>query len=202
MRRFVWIYALCEADGTPRYVGKTVSPSARFRQHLSDRRHTRKARWIRALAAAGCRPHMVLLEAVPLSRWVCAELRWTLRLSRRFDLVNMTVAPPSRARRARRRISAFLGVNTRRSHAPLSVVEGDWESSHAALVTQRALASAMHEAQASVPLAAQWMEVSERTVNAWLSGRHPLNINAVLRSAELRDEFLRYLDACDTTEAA
>lgn len=80
------IYALCEPNGAPRYVGKSVWPHQRFGNHLSRarrQRHTpRVTDWVRELLDAGQRPQLRFLEVVPEADALKAERRWIDELRR------------------------------------------------------------------------------------------------------------------------
>ena len=74
------IYALSDPrNGDVRYVGWTVNPKRRLRDHLSEsrRKDTYRARWIRALSSLGLVPVMTVLEpGVGETTWAEAETRW------------------------------------------------------------------------------------------------------------------------------
>ena len=76
--RTTYIYALRDPrDGQVYYVGKSNSPRMRYVDHLADKNtNARKTAWIDDLAAAGLKPQMDILEAVPLSEWQQAEKNW------------------------------------------------------------------------------------------------------------------------------
>ena len=73
--RTTYIYALRDPrDGQVYYVGKSNVPRLRYMAHLEDKdTNAHKAAWIDDLAAAGFKPQMDILEAVPLSEWQQAE---------------------------------------------------------------------------------------------------------------------------------
>jgi hypothetical protein len=76
----VRIYGLLDLEGRVRYVGKTREPlGRRVTGHLQDARRGRRSRacdWLRALAAGGARPGVVLLEVVDEEHWRDAEVAW------------------------------------------------------------------------------------------------------------------------------
>lgn len=89
------IYALCEEDGSPRYVGKTD-----YYLHVRHKAHLRAAakarlpvhKWLRKRVSAGRRAVIRLLEYVPAGGdWAGAERRWiaAYREGGR-DLLNLT----------------------------------------------------------------------------------------------------------------
>jgi hypothetical protein len=88
----VWIYALCDADRQPRYVGKANDPSERLKSHLRDKTRSRKVAWLRELKSRGLRPVLVLLQEVPVTAdWETAERRWISRFRKRgIALLNVS----------------------------------------------------------------------------------------------------------------
>lgn len=89
------IYALCEEDGSPRYVGKTD-----YYLHVRHKAHLRAAgkarlpvhRWLCKRVAAGRRSVIRLLEYVPAGGdWAAAERRWVAAYrADGCDLLNLT----------------------------------------------------------------------------------------------------------------
>lgn len=67
------IYALIDAAGNARYVGKANDPEARLKSHIRDsrRRNTPVACWIRSTT-----PSMIVLDIVPANEWRAEERRW------------------------------------------------------------------------------------------------------------------------------
>lgn len=96
--RATWVYALCEPDGTPRYVGSTVRSESRLAEHVRDKASTAKTRWIRGLSAVGKAPRLVTLECVHGEERNRLEFRWIQRLRSRFSLVN-SIVPSTRPSR-------------------------------------------------------------------------------------------------------
>ncbi len=96
-----YIYALVEArpgKSGVRYVGKSINPLARFRQHIWEarRRHrqgraTHKDRWILSHLEAGVEPQIVVLERVQRDDEDDAERTWIEDLrGDGHDLLNTT----------------------------------------------------------------------------------------------------------------
>ena len=74
--REAYIYGLKDPrTGLTRYVGKSVDPKARLKDHLRARSNTHCARWIRTLRAIGLKPEIIILEG-PCKDWEEAESRW------------------------------------------------------------------------------------------------------------------------------
>lgn len=104
----VFIYALCEpGTRTVRYIGQTLNPEKRFREHVwhSRKRRTHLGNWIRELQRRGVRPNLVVIREVPYSDWPEAE-RSFIRIARGLGmrLVNSTeggegVVPTSETRK-------------------------------------------------------------------------------------------------------
>lgn len=93
--RIVAIYALCEPDWTPRYVGKTVQfLHERHKAHI--RAATRGGKlpvhyWLRKRMAAGEMLAIKLLEYVRDGAWAERETHWISSLRQAgADLLNMT----------------------------------------------------------------------------------------------------------------
>lgn len=89
------IYALCEDDGSPRYVGKTdYYLHVRHKGHLRDADKARLPvhRWIRKRIESGSRSVIRLLEYVPAGGdWAAAERRWIAEYRERgCNLLNLT----------------------------------------------------------------------------------------------------------------
>lgn len=91
--RIAYIYGLCDPrDGLIYYVGKSNAPQRRFIQHLEDKdSNVRKVAWIDGLTAAGLKPEMRILEAVPRSEWAQAERAWIAHgINEGWPLTNLT----------------------------------------------------------------------------------------------------------------
>lgn len=80
--RPTYIYVLCEPDGeTVRYVGKSVNPEYRYRQHVSRHELKRvpcyKSNWVLSLLNRGLKPVMHIIEEVaPGDDWPARERYW------------------------------------------------------------------------------------------------------------------------------
>lgn len=61
-----------------RYVGKSIHPNIRFRQHINDKRHKNhhKQNWIRSLLKCDLKPELIILERVDRTCWKEAECWW------------------------------------------------------------------------------------------------------------------------------
>lgn len=85
----VWIYALCDSDMTPRYVGKSAHPEFRKHGHSTERGESPKSKWIAGLKAAGESPRLALLQEVSVLDWGRHERRWIARFrAMGFPLLN------------------------------------------------------------------------------------------------------------------
>ena len=62
----VYIYALTEPDGTPRYVGQTADVARRLAEHKRDSASAPVRRWTRSLAARGLEPGLRVLHRVSM----------------------------------------------------------------------------------------------------------------------------------------
>lgn len=89
----IHIYGLFEpATGELRYIGKSINPAARLRNHLNDKSKCHRANWIQALQRQGLTPRMEIIETLwgewP---WQEAERFWIRRtLQAGCRLVNNT----------------------------------------------------------------------------------------------------------------
>lgn len=91
------IYALCEEDGTPRYVGKTdYYLHVRHKAHISDSRRSPRLpvhRWLAKRAGQGKRLAIRLIEYVPAGGdWAARERHWIAQYREQgADLLNLTL---------------------------------------------------------------------------------------------------------------
>lgn len=79
--KMTYIYTLTDPrTGEIRYIGKANNPQTRFRVHTSPRRYQKDtyyvSRWICALAKAGFKPYLNVLEMVHMSVWREKEKEW------------------------------------------------------------------------------------------------------------------------------
>lgn len=91
--RLTTIYGLVDPRTSAlRYIGKTVVPKDRVRQHIKESRRgvTRRERWVASLTKIGLRPEIVVIEEVG-KEWADAEKFW-IAYYRTIgaDLVNAT----------------------------------------------------------------------------------------------------------------
>lgn len=71
------IYILVDPrDNAVRYVGRTVNPHDRLKQHLGKNTGKAKQEWLIELAAAGLSPVFKVVETVPYKRCKLAEQFW------------------------------------------------------------------------------------------------------------------------------
>jgi hypothetical protein len=84
------IYALTDADGVVRYVGKSADAAKRYKQHLTEAAWRKQPVhvWLTGLAAAGERPGLVIIETgngdwrVRERHWIAQHKATALNLSR------------------------------------------------------------------------------------------------------------------------
>lgn len=87
-----FIYALIDPRTDEiRYIGKTVSPKRRLREHKNQRSGAYCSAWVASLVEAGYSPAMRILEAIPNSDGAEAE-RWWIAEGNNLDwrLTNLT----------------------------------------------------------------------------------------------------------------
>ncbi len=87
----VAIYALCDAGGCVRYVGKAIDPRQRLAQHLANapRGRTPVYSWLRAEIDAGGSVSCRVLETVAEADWPDAERRIIAEYRKLGDLLNV-----------------------------------------------------------------------------------------------------------------
>ena len=89
-----FIYVLSDPlTGIIRYVGKANDPFDRFRRHqwvLSCEHRLPKTRWVNKLRKQGMRPHMDILDEVPISEWQFWETEY-IRVFRMLGLPLLNV---------------------------------------------------------------------------------------------------------------
>lgn len=120
----VFIYALCEEDFEPRYVGKSIRPYERLRNHINEApSNCHRSHWIQSLKARGIEPVLTILERLhPDDDWRQREKEWIAELrSVGWNLTNNTdggdgVSGLPEATRARMR-QTWLG----RKHRPETI---------------------------------------------------------------------------------
>lgn len=80
--KYSFIYALCSPfNGAVRYVGQSVNPEKRYKQHIyQSRRDSYKNRpkkiWIRRLESIGMKPEMKILERCTNEKGDDCEAQW------------------------------------------------------------------------------------------------------------------------------
>lgn len=112
----IYIYGLCCPETKQiRYIGKTIRPKGRLRDHINDKSKTHKVNWIKSLKAKGLTPSMVILETLEDgANWEEAEIRWIQQgKNNGWDLVNGTTGGdgvPNLSKESRERIrQAWIG---------------------------------------------------------------------------------------------
>lgn len=122
------IYGLFDPDtGALRYVGKAKSASARFKRHLNESTHeTRPVHvWIAGLVKLGKLPRLGVLETVPLSEWVDAEIRLIALHRQTSNLLNVADGGdrPSQTTEQRRKCAKTLNKrNAEKSPQMLNLI--------------------------------------------------------------------------------
>lgn len=88
----VFIYALKDPDtGQIRYVGASINPTKRFKQHLQSKETNHRAKWIKSLRMANLMPVLGHVDEVPEDYWQAVEAAY-IQFYRNLgcDLVNGT----------------------------------------------------------------------------------------------------------------
>ena len=79
----VYIYALVDPEtGEPRYVGKSIRPFERLRNHINEPpSKCHRSNWLQKLAARNLEPEIVILESVRGEwPWQESERYWISRV--------------------------------------------------------------------------------------------------------------------------
>ena len=91
MQNKVFIYALSGDDGVIRYIGKSVRPFIRFKEHIyeskSNRTNYHKNNWIKKLLKNNEDLHISILEECDENNWKEREIYWISMFS---NLTNIT----------------------------------------------------------------------------------------------------------------
>lgn len=76
----VYIYALVDPDTQEvRYIGKSVNPESRYRDHCNtghEYRNPRKVAWVKTLKSQGKKPAITILEECTEDTWEATEQKW------------------------------------------------------------------------------------------------------------------------------
>lgn len=120
-----YIYALIDPDTDDvRYIGKSIRPHQRLKDHMNDTSFCHRAHWLQGLKAKGKKPLVLILDRAPEGGdWQSAERYWiALGRDLGWPLTNNTsggdgvvdLAPESRERIRK----AWIG----RKHSPESLI--------------------------------------------------------------------------------
>lgn len=90
----VYIYALTEPDGTPRYVGQTVDIARRFAEHKRGSTSAPVRNWVKRLAARGLEPGLEILHRAQDDECPCRCERRYIRALRATVLNSDRKMPP------------------------------------------------------------------------------------------------------------
>lgn len=98
-----YIYALCEPDtGAVRYIGSSVAPLARLREHMSVVTNPALGEWFSTLKGRGESPDLCIIDEIaPGSEWAGIEKMWVLRGVAAGGLLNRTWHPDYKYPRTR-----------------------------------------------------------------------------------------------------
>lgn len=93
----VYIYGLkCPLSNKIRYVGKSVNPNQRFKNHINYevKSDTHKARWLNKLIEQGLLPELIIIEETGTKQWEEREKYWIAYYKN--DLTNETIGGDGR----------------------------------------------------------------------------------------------------------
>lgn len=122
----IYIYALVDPrDNRVRYIGKSVNPQKRYKQHCEHKSRLHRSVWIQGILKDGLKPILKILEELPDdANWQQSERDWiAYGKSIGWDLTNRTdggdgvvnMPPESRARM----LKTWVG----RKHKPESIAK-------------------------------------------------------------------------------
>lgn len=89
----VHIYGLVEPDtGLIRYIGKSIRPEQRLRDHINDKLPCHRTNWIKSLKSKGLEPELIVLESIRGAwPWQESEKYWIKYAKQNgWPLVNST----------------------------------------------------------------------------------------------------------------
>lgn len=89
----VYIYGLVDpVSNKIRYVGKSIDPESRLKQHIKDQSHVYRTCWIHSLLERGLKPTYIILEMVkPGNDWEVRERYWIVKgYEEGWRLTNLT----------------------------------------------------------------------------------------------------------------
>lgn len=92
-----FIYGLkCPLSNKIRYVGKSVNPQQRFKNHINYeiKSDTHKARWLNKLIKQGLLPELIIIEGTIIMQWEEREKYWIAYYKN--DLTNETIGGEGR----------------------------------------------------------------------------------------------------------
>jgi len=74
----IYIYALiCPIVNQVRYIGKSIRPLERLKDHMNDKSKCHRANWLQSLKAGGLKPEIIILEEIRGNwPWQESEIYW------------------------------------------------------------------------------------------------------------------------------
>lgn len=122
----IFIYGLADPfTGDIRYIGKSIRPKERLRDHCNDRSVCHRTNWIQSVLAQGDRPHLVILEELPDgANWQAVERKWIAYARRsHWSLTNSTDGGDGVVNLCAESKAKMLRTWTGRKHRPESLIK-------------------------------------------------------------------------------
>lgn len=199
MEHPIFIYALCEPTGEVRYVGKTVDPTERLRQHLGCNRNRYKRAWLSKLVSAGEKPVLKVLAKVPAENSFAEERRWMqIFIEQGADLLNHQLGGKRVGERPRgfpKRFSVPVVPLTDEDFEALLAddrLKQDLSTNQVREAVRIALCSCLQSRDLTISEAAEMLGCCTRTIRTWISDGDRMT-SAVVLGSELRTDFLHRL---------
>ena len=122
----IFIYGLADpVTGDIRYIGKSIRPMGRLRDHCNDHAACHRTHWIQSLIAKGQQPQLVILQELPDgANWQAIEQQWIAKArSAGWALTNGTDGGDGVVNLCDEARAKMLKTWTGRKHKPESLVK-------------------------------------------------------------------------------
>lgn len=173
----VFIYGLIDPETNMlRYIGKSVNPPVRLRQHISKRnKNTHKNKWIQKLIKNNLKPLLMIIDDVPKSEWVFWEIFYISYFnSIGCPLTNSTIGGDgisSQNKETRQKIADSLKGRNGKKHSDLSRLKMSMSQRGRKIL--ESTRQKMSDARKGKPM--PWLNDGNRTEN------HKMNLSKSLK---------------------